>query len=177
MLRVDTVVGLVFGTEGRFGLAVLLSEVENYLREYAVSWGSTAKAAPIPTRIFTGESVEALRKTDAVRALQPLEDEKNVTTLPNGVYGFAVPRIIDTDPTGVVGGTGANKISLIGAPAGTRVMEVHKLQSGAIYVVGYVSKNDLDRLQNTSTTSDVDVTIFFTPYKEYFSGITGLALP
>jgi hypothetical protein len=46
-------------------------------------------------------------------------------------------------------------------------MEVHKLQTGAIYVVGYISKNDLDRLQNTSTTLDVDVTIFFTPYKEY----------
>ena len=74
VLRDGSVVGLVFGTEGRFGLAVLLSEVENYLREYAVSWGSTAKAAPLSSRIVTGESVEALRKTDAVRALQPLED-------------------------------------------------------------------------------------------------------
>lgn len=123
--------------------------------------------------IATAESVEALRNLDGVRALQPLEDSQNIARLPNGVYGFADPSVINTNPSGVVGGTGPDKISLARSPSGTQVMEIHKLASGEICVVGYVSKSDLARLEAILVNS-TEVTIFFTPNGE---GSPPVAIP
>jgi hypothetical protein len=120
-----------------------------------------------PTDIVSGESVEALRIADAVRALQPLEDSKNINSLPGGVYGFTVPWLLNTKSSGVVGGTGVDRISLSRSSFGTFVTEIHKRETGQVLVVGYVTESDLAELQDPSRTSDVEITLFFRPYLEY----------
>jgi len=117
--------------------------------------------------IVSAESIEALRTMNAVRPLQPLEDDQFISSLPSGVYGFTVPWIINTNSSGIVGGTGINKLGLNRSSRGTAVMEIHKLYSGDIYVVGYLSESDLALLQNSSRTSDAKATLFFSPYHEF----------
>ena len=126
-----------------------------------------ASAASQTAAILNAESVEALRRSDGVRPLRTLENELNINRLPAGVYGFTVPWIINTDSTGVVGGTGVDRISLQQSSGGTAVMEIHKSAAGTIYVTGYVSETDLVRLQNPSRVADAEVTLFFTPYREF----------
>jgi hypothetical protein len=45
-------------------------------------------------------------------------------------------------------------------------MEIHKYVAGELYVVGYLSGNDLARLQDTSRTSDAQATLVFSPFHE-----------
>ena len=130
----------------------------------SVPIGSATRAR---VTIPSAKSVEALRKENAVRALQPLEDDEIVSSLPGGVYGFTVPWIINTNASGIVGGTGVDKLGLRRSSGGTFVMEIHKLHSGEVYVVGYLSESDLARLQNPSRTSSAKATLFFSPYLEY----------
>ena len=85
------------------------------------------------------------------------------------MYGFTVPRIINTDPTGAVGGTGVDRISLQQSSMGTLVMEVHKTANGEIYVVGYLSEADLVRVQDPSRREDAQVTLFFSPTRSLIS--------
>jgi hypothetical protein len=126
-----------------------------------------APAAKGPVTILSAESVEALRRANAVRALQPLEEGNNVSSLAGGVYGFTVPWIINSDSSRIMGGTGVDKLGLRRSSGGTFVMEIHKRESGEVYVVGYLSEADLARLQNPSRTSDAQSTLFFSPYREF----------
>ena len=116
-----------------------------------------------PADIVSGETVEAVRTADAVRALEPLEDDKNISSLPGGVYGFTVPWIINTD----AGGARLDVLGLSRSPMGTKVMELHKRATGEVSVVGYVSESDLARLQDPARVSDAEATIFFRPYLNY----------
>jgi len=117
--------------------------------------------------IVTAPSVEQLRAKNGVRELLPLENGIGLTRLPNGVYGFTVPWIINSDPSGVVGGTGSDRISLDRTSGGTGVMEVQKSGQGEVYIVGYVSQERLVRMQDPSNTKDESVPLFFAPYNEF----------
>jgi hypothetical protein len=46
-------------------------------------------------------------------------------------------------------------------------MEIHKLDSGDVFVAGYLSESDLARLQSPSRTTDAKATLFFSPYHEF----------
>jgi hypothetical protein len=54
--------------------------------------------------------------------------------------------MINSDPTGVVGGTGLDRISLDRRGGGTGVMEVNQSIQGELYVVGFVSEEALGRI-------------------------------
>jgi hypothetical protein len=117
--------------------------------------------------IVAAESVQDLRRLNGVRALRPLENDLSLRELPPGVYGFTVPWIINSDPTGIVGGTGINRITLEESSGGTSVMEIHKRGDDQVYVVGYVSETDLIRLQDPSRATNADVALFFAPFREF----------
>ena len=112
-------------------------------------------------------SLEELRRKNGVRELQALENDLNLSRLPNGVYGYTVPWIIDSDPTGVVGATGVSRIALLRRSGGTAVMEVHKSSQGMVYIIGFVSQDQLVRLQDPSRKSPLDITLFFSPYQSF----------
>ena len=116
---------------------------------------------------LTSDSQESLRGITGVRELQPLENDLDIKRLPNGVYGFTVPWIINTNSTGVVGGTGFDRISLQKSGGGTAVMEIHKAEAGDIYVVGYVSESDLMRLIDPSRRTELEVMLFFEAFREF----------
>jgi hypothetical protein len=118
---------------------------------------------------ITANSVEELRRQDGVRELLPLENEKTVARLPNGVYGFAVPWILYSSPAGIK----TDDISLQRKSLGTAVMEMHKSQDGQTYIVGFVSQADLVRMGDQSKTTQYEVTLFFAPY-DGFDEIVGV---
>lgn len=97
----------------------------------------------------------------------PLENDKNLSQLPNGVFGYTVPWIINSNSSGIVGGTGVDKISLEQKSFGTLVMEVLKDSHGRVYVVGFVSQEQLVRMQDPSRTTDVQALVFFLSYQEF----------
>lgn len=111
------------------------------------------------------DSAARIREATGVRELRPREEDLGIVRLPNGVFGFTVPWMFNTDPSGVVGGTGLDRISLHKAAGGTAVMEVHKSSSGENFVLVYVSEETLIRLQDQSRTVALDATLFFAPYE------------
>ncbi len=128
-------------------------------------------ATPIPCEdeiIPSPDSIEALkadlREANGVRQLEPLENDLPLHALPNGVYGFTVPWIINTDSTGVVGGTGADRISLNRSSFGTLQMEVHKAADGSVYIVGFVSSQDYENFISAKEGEKLTFTLLFKPY-------------
>ena len=57
VVRDGFVVGLVFGTEGRFGLAVPVGDIQKYLQGYSVAWGlKDDPPVAVPPRPKVGDS-------------------------------------------------------------------------------------------------------------------------
>lgn len=129
---------------------------------------------PENTRIICVESLEEIRLTTGVRPILDIEEGLSINQLPNGIYGYAVPWILNTDPVGVVGGTGVDKMSLSRRSFGTAEMEIHKATDGAIYIVGFACRADIIRLQNPSRNDPAHAMIFFGPHEEFSQA---LAIP
>jgi|GEM_PF-4542074 len=117
-------------------------------------------------KIDTANSVEELRVIHNVRELDDLDNHQSIFKLPNGVYGYTVPWIINTDSTGVVGGTGVHRISLNAESKGTPVLEVHKISDDEIRIVGYVSENDYQRLIDLNRPQ-MEIYFLCKPFREY----------
>lgn len=131
------------------------------------SSGSASRRVEFDTAFQTAGSLEELRKKNGVRELRPLENDLNLSRLPNGIYGFTVPWIINTDSTGVVGGTGLSRISLHRTGGGTAVMEMHKSEQGQVYIIGFVTQDQLIRMQDPSRRASLGITLFFHPYQNF----------
>lgn len=108
------------------------------------------------------KDLRTLREANGVSELSGLEVGKPLRELPNGKYGFSPPWKIDSNPVGVVGGTGFDLLTL-GRKGGTSVMEVHKSSTGGVYVVGYLLEEILLRAQDPTRTSPISATLFFEP--------------
>jgi len=99
-----------------------------------------------------------MRTVTGVRSLRKLESDLELSRLPEGVYGFTVPWQVGPD---------ANHLGLQQSPHGTVVAEIHKSTNGESYVVGYISESDLVRLQDPSRRTATEITMFFSPYREF----------
>ncbi len=119
----------------------------------------TPTAAPSP--------LSGLREEHRVRELDPFENDLPITQLPNGVYGYTVPWILNTDPTGVVGGTGVSRINLNRSSFGTLVMEVHKTSDGTIYIVGFVTPDIETQLAESPEGTELEFTLLFAAHEDY----------
>lgn len=127
---------------------------------------------PQPT-VISANTLDEIRETTGVRELRELEGGLNLTSLPNGVFGFVPPWMINTDSVGV-GGTGFDRLTLSRKRGGTGVMEIHKSSdAGQIYVIGYVSQTSLVLLQNQSRNEAIAVILFF----EFYQGRVPIAIP
>jgi len=159
------VIGIIFVV--MVGLGIFLSnqakESPNSIWQSKMSEQGVAHDSPIET----AKSIEDLRRKNDVRSLTPLENDLLLTILPNGVYGYTVPWLINTNRIGIVGGTGVDKISLKQRAGGTAVMEVHKSSKGDIYILGFVSQDLIIYLQNPTRKTNLVITLFFAPYKNY----------
>ena len=116
-----------------------------------------------PSDLVVESDVAALRNANGVSEVSGLEVGQGLRALPDGRYGFSPPWMINTDPAGVIGGTGFDRITLSRSRRGTAVMEVHKSSLGTVYVVGYLSEEALLRVQDQARTAPVSATLFFEP--------------
>jgi ankyrin repeat protein len=133
----------------------------------------TAVGSANASAVVTADSIEALRIQDGVRPLEQAENGQLILALPNGVYGFAPAWMINSNPAGVVGGTGIRNISLERRSLGTLVMELHKLRDGQIRVVGYLTREEVQRL--AASSGQAEVTLYFSSVGEH-SVATALSL-
>lgn len=133
---------------------------------------NTPLAITLPP-IETASSVEALRTLHGVHAMQPIDDQRNIYALPDSIYGFTVPWLLDSDPTGVVGGTGVGRLSLTHQSGGTLVMEVHKTAAQQIYIIGFATTEDVQRLTKPDGDS-IELVLFMQPTDLY---TTPVAIP
>src|SRR5438094_1085393 len=117
-----------------------------------------AQVTPRSAKIINAESLIAMRTVTGVRSLRKLESDLELSRLPEGVYGFTVPWQVGPD---------ANHLGLQQSPHGTVVAEIHKSTNGESYVVGYISESDLVRLQDPSRRTATEITMFFSPYREF----------
>jgi hypothetical protein len=122
---------------------------------------------PGQNSILLANSLEDLRNYNGVHEIHWLDEDRDLNQLPDGIYGYTVPWMLNSDPSNVVGGTGINKISLIREPGGTRVMEVHRTAKGQIYVVGYMSDAEIGRLNSAVPGSAFSTMLFMSPLHDF----------
>jgi len=128
-------------------MAILRGPVENT---------SPISRSSVP--ILYGKSYSDLRQKNGVRELHHIENELNITRLPNGVYGFTIPMGI-----GSRGGVG----TLSRSAGGTACMEIHKNQNGDLFVSGFVSEDAFIQLQDTAGNSKVEIILFVEKYEGF----------
>lgn len=148
-------------------------DVADALRSRPIVDPHFARDASAPF-IITAETVERLRELTGVHPLGERDSGRPLSRLPNGVYGYTVPWMINTDGSGVVGGTGVEKITLHPGSGGTGVMEIHKAGSGGIYVVGYTDQPRIAQMVAPGDATKVEIELFFAPFEEFD---TPLAIP
>jgi hypothetical protein len=101
------------------------------------------------------------------RFVEPLEEDVLIGELPNGIYGYTVPWLLSSNPDGVVGGTGVDKISL-GERGGTAVLEIHKTPEGEIYFIGCARIADEENFRDPSLRKrPFKATVTFEPVEEF----------
>jgi hypothetical protein len=108
------------------------------------------------------------------RFVEPLEEGVPLADLPNGIYGYTVPWLLSSNPDGVVGGTGVDKISL-GEQGGTAVLEIHKTAEGEIYFMACARRADEENFRDQSLRKrPFKATVAFEPVQEF---ILSVAIP
>ena len=127
---------------------------------------STRLVSPVLPSIDTAQTVEELRTLHDVQRMRPIDDERNIADIPGGIYGFAVPWMLNSNSSDVVGGTGVGRLTLVNQSAGTLMMEVHKTSSGQIYIIGYLSLEDVQHITNPGMDS-LELTLFMQPVQIY----------
>ena len=99
------------------------------------------------------KALQSLRKKNNVRPLHDLENGLDLSKLPNGIFGFYIPWAdFNSD------------ITLDQHSGGTAVVEFHKLLNGQLVIVGFVSQENILRLQ--ATTTNVSIKFFPEPWEE-----------
>ena len=93
-------------------------------------------------------AIEPLRQEHAVRLVTKAEEGSGVNALPGGVYGYTYSPALPNAP-------------LFGDPR-YRSYETHKLASGDVFVIGYATSQDAQRVD----TSAEDVTVRIQPQPE-----------
>ena len=100
-------------------------------------------------------SISSLTKIDPFRKLRPLETDKHITELPNGIYGFLYAHSI------VYGRNDELKVylRLKGNRIGRLTFEVQK-QNDEIFILGYISDEAYSKIGLIDTTAGMQVTLF-----------------
>ena len=132
------------------GLALTLlwarpSEAQAVRGRAGLSW------AEIQSSPFGVErSFEDLRIQNGVTLVERHREGLRLEKLPNGIYGFCPPWMLNSYPTGVVSGTGLRRITIHRLRVGSNLLEIHKHQSGQIFALACTDESGLSALQDPS---------------------------
>jgi hypothetical protein len=103
--------------------------------------------------------LEIIRQKSEVRELRPLEVGKELHKLPNGIFGFTVPWVIDENTS--------SSLTLNQKMGGTAQVEVHKTVTGEIKIIGYVNQSTLIRIEDPSRITPIETEVFVKSYAEF----------
>lgn len=149
-----------------FGIELFFKESTTILSDVQIvpkDISNADKPSSSTVKIISAKTIEELRNINGVSELEPLEVGVLLTELPNGIYGFEVPWMINSNPVGVVGGTGVEKINLSRTRGGTSEMEVHKSSDGTIYIVGYLPSSVMIQVQKQTRKDPIPIILFLGP--------------
>ena len=110
--------------------------------------------------VTVNRSREDIRRETGVRELLPLENEKKISRLPTGVFGYAIPSLLNR----------LNYIDSIPLDRDSwknRRVEVHKTSRGNIVVLIYITQSALTRLQDPNRKDPLHTHAFFEKHREY----------
>lgn len=125
-------------------------------------------------QVVVGMSMDEVRKQNHVKEMQPLENELALNRIRSEVFGFSVSWALNSDPRGIVGGTGLEHLSLSCSPGGTVQLEIHKTPSGEIYVAGYTSPQAASEVADHDRQQLIELMLLTVPYREFS---TAVAIP
>ena len=83
----------------------------------------------------------AIRQRNGVKRLSDTDGDPQVSELPYGVYGFATPWSVKLDE-GEAPRDRLRKINLHPRQSGTRRAEMHIVDTGEVFMVGFISPGD-----------------------------------
>lgn len=88
-----------------------------------------------------------LRRKNHVRLLREIENELRLDKIPNGVFGFVFPDWI---------GPRLEAIPIVHRNSlGARGLEIHKLQDGTVVFLGYVSQENILKLETSKEPIEI----------------------
>lgn len=119
--------------------------------------------------IISSMAIDDIRNKNNVSKIRPLDNDLPVDRINYPAFGFCTPWALNTDPRGIVGGTGLSTLSLLCKPDGTRILEIHKLGTGEICIIGYVSTNDSSLISDPARKGYADIMLFVEPWNEFTS--------
>ena len=88
-------------------------------------------------------SIESLRHEHQVRLVAKSEEGSGVNSLPHGVYGYTYSPALPNAP--------------LFADRRYRSYETHKIVSGEVYVIGYATPQDAERIDTATETATVRI--------------------
>ena len=104
-----------------------------------------------------------IRLETGVRELRPTEDRRNISQLPNGVFGYTNPSLLEE----------LNHIGFLPLDAGGRDdpenkgVEVHKTSQGKIVVLLYMGQSDLAPLRDPDRIMPLRAHAYLEKHGEY----------
>ena len=115
------------------------------------------------TRLREGETIEKLRQRNAVRALRATEEDAMLSTLPNGVYGYAGAGFVGL----YVERDSFDELKLRKSDRGTHYVEVHKSSKGEVFVIVYATEGDVTGLVDPTRNEAKEMFVLYRPDSEY----------
>ena len=120
--------------------------------------------------VIVKDTREDIRLETGVRGLSPHEDDKIIEALPDGVFGYASPFDL-----GEIKHIGYVKLRGDGGDDPRNPMaEIHKTSEGKIVLLVYVSRSDLERLQDTKRVAPFSAHAFMEKDEEHGPVLIGL---
>ncbi len=154
--------------KGIAGLSPFLAAYPPWVRALFVLWGAATaalllsliltqrKETPPPTAVSSpatlaidteiSESRARLRAARNLRTLRDVENDLPLSKLPAGIYGFTTPWSIRHED-----------MTLSQRSGGTLTLEVHKLMSGEVHLIGYVSQEGALSLEGTGSSNAINL--------------------
>lgn len=115
--------------------------------------------------------MEDIRRETGVRELLPLENDNEISRLPNGVFGYTTPWALN-------GLIFLDNIQLQQDRSyfGNILVEIHKISQDKAIVLVYITQSTLARLQDPNREEPLHEHAFIEKYKEH-DQLVGLPLP
>ena len=128
-----------------------------------VNLNSNKRSSPI----LFARSLEELRFINRVDQIAEIHTGRSLAEFPNGVYGYTVPWAVTIYARGTGAQLQMDSMSLRRHPSGTFQLEIHKAENGQLFVVGFSSFEQINRLLNINQDAKLGFILFASYNQEH----------